>query len=681
MVTAARHDIRWLAPQPLWPRAGGNGNDGNPVQRPAILRFVSDTFMEEFQATLTHDPSNLGEWVARPETWREPTPAPKTRASLRLAEPPSEFQRRLDRRLATAKQRRGESVDPPAPVQTAGNAGTTDDTLPLKLYQPSQQRFYLVTASVVCRKPGLPDRAVDAGKQERVSYVVRRLIQGPGQDANLPATWDEHAFVMGPTAPAWRRVNEGETQQARRIVQGEERLPLFGVDYFETDERKRRLLGGVIPVGRREAYLGAPPYQAPASGTDGDSKTRPNDLRREVFDAQVTGPWSELAQKADQDRERLTAPTEPSALQDEFGAPANEFAAVRFRKNSREQIQTVSWYVLLDFAKYLEQHLPELWEVVVAAPQAEAALLADLPDNQQDVFVQLVGTVLSNPLALVNPIYDDLADIKTTLRDALAAIRGGRPKDEAKAVTLEKNLEKVDQPYDRDGAPVALDPLWPDFLFPLADCQEDNPLPPAGIEGLADLIEDALIGPPIAPDTESALKTKRIFDTREAWFTIRCIFERPNCGPFEPPVVSDPTEPFQLASFFDPDAPARPIRIPMPVDISVAGLRKYKKNTGLIISDLLCGQIKRIRKLTLADLVLSVLPWPFHKDLPDPGETGPCKEGDDTFGMICSLSIPIVTLCALILLIIMVALFDMFFKWIPYLFVCLPIGLLKGKKP
>ena len=116
----------------------------------------------------------------------------------------------------------------------------------------------------------------------------------------------------------------------------------------------------------------------------------------------------------------------------------------------------------------------------------------------------------------------------------------------------------------------------------------------------------------------------------------------------------------------------------MPLDISPAGLRKYQKNTGFVISDMLCGKIKGIRKMTLADLVLSVLPWPFHKDLPEQG-SGTCKDGGNSFGMICSLSIPIVTLCALILMMIIVALFDLFFRWIPYLFVCLPIPGLKGK--
>jgi hypothetical protein len=153
----------------------------------------------------------------------------------------------------------------------------------------------------------------------------------------------------------------------------------------------------------------------------------------------------------------------------------------------------------------------------------------------------------------------------------------------------------------------------------------------------------------------------------DAWFTIRCVYEHPNCGPLDPPLLSAPTEAFQMAGFFDPEAPARPIRIPMPINISPAALRKYSKSATLVMSDMLCGQLKRIRQLTLGDLVLSVLPWPFHKDLPNPvGPAGRCSEG----GTLCSLSIPIVTLCALILLLIIVALFDLFFHWLPLLFLC-----------
>ena len=112
------------------------------------------------------------------------------------------------------------------------------------------------------------------------------------------------------------------------------------------------------------------------------------------------------------------------------------------------------------------------------------------------------------------------------------------------------------------------------------------------------------------------------------------------------------------------------------MDTTPAGLRKFDKNTAFVMSDILCGQVSRLKALTLGDLVLSVLPWPFHKNLPIP-EGGPCQPN---MGLVCSLSIPIITICALILLIIMVSVLEFVFKWMPFLMVCFPIPGLRAKK-
>ena len=135
-----------------------------------------------------------------------------------------------------------------------------------------------------------------------------------------------------------------------------------------------------------------------------------------------------------------------------------------------------------------------------------------------------------------------------------------------------------------------------------------------------------------------------------------------------------------MASFFDPDAPARPIRIGLPLDTSPAGLRRFDKNTVFMMSDVLCGQIDRMKGLGLADLVLSVLPWPFHKSLSVP-EKGDCRTGGAlSLGVMCSLSIPIITICALLLLMIIVSLLDFIFRWLPYFVVCFPLPGFKGRK-
>jgi hypothetical protein len=97
------------------------------------------------------------------------------------------------------------------------------------------------------------------------------------------------------------------------------------------------------------------------------------------------------------------------------------------------------------------------------------------------------------------------------------------------------------------------------------------------------------------------------------------------------------------------------------------------------MSDLLCGQVQRMKGITLGDLVRSVLPFPLHKDLSVPAAT-PCSSGGASIGMVCSLSIPIITICALILLIIIVSLLDIVFRWTPYFLLCFPLPGFKGKE-
>jgi hypothetical protein len=308
-----------------------------------------------------------------------------------------------------------------------------------------------------------------------------------------------------------------------------------------------------------------------------------------------------------------------------------------------------------------------------------------------------------------------LGNVPVSLRDALAKF-GAAP--DGLNTALEQRLETVDRSYNRYSADSRA--LWPDFLFPLADPDapnpdptappkvaplppvvdlaslsseeqselslDDNPAPDDPLERLDKLtvlvlraLRDDAAEPAPAPAVPIAAIAPA--DALDGWFVIRCVYERPACEPLHGEVMSDPTEPFQMAGFFDPDAPARPIRIGLPIDTTPAGLRKFDKNTAFLISDTLCGQLGRLKGLTLGDLVLSVLPWPFHKDLPSLELEGePCKSGGVSLGMICSLSIPIVTICALILLIIMVALFDFLFKWLPYFIICFPLPGLKAKK-
>jgi hypothetical protein len=62
------------------------------------------------------------------------------------------------------------------------------------------------------------------------------------------------------------------------------------------------------------------------------------------------------------------------------------------------------------------------------------------------------------------------------------------------------------------------------------------------------------------------------------------------------------------------------------------------------------------------------------------GAGGPCNDGGSvSIGMICSISIPIITICALIILMIMISLLDLIFRWLPFFILCFPVPKFKGK--
>ncbi len=358
-------------------------------------------------------------------------------------------------------------------------------------------------------------------------------------------------------------------------------------------------------------------------------------------------------------------------------------------KTSREQIQTISWLILLDFADFLSEKMPRIWRTLNGQTVSPT-----ITRDETNLINAITNTILESnfaaDLVAVVPLFPPPAysanQVRRSLKDALLAVK---PANQQTAEQIANGLESVGISYNRSSP----DALYPNFLFPLTDVNFALKTNLGGGQGsitndtagenrineLARLIEKALPSlPQNQPLQPIPLAAQTPMDMREGWFVIRCVYERPLCGTIDPPVLSEPTKPFQIAGFFDPDAPARPIRIALPIDTSPAGLRKFDKNTAFMMSDLLCGQVNRMKGITFADLVFSILPFPFHKGLNVP-DAGGCKDNGLSIGMMCSLSIPIITICALILLIIIVTLLDFIFKWLPFLMVCFPLPGFKAK--
>jgi hypothetical protein len=742
-----RDVVQWTSPAPLWPeaaRAGATASRRESLRRPALLRFASDTFMEDLIALLENDPARLAGSVAQYETWRDTVRrAEPVEAVPKFALPLRRLRLAGERKKAASLALSGGSLNATAVLsetQSRGNNsnGQGSRAKTLKLYQPAHQRYYLVAAGLVCARAGLPDKAVNAGRGERASFVVRRLLPAsvrdpktgrfvpfvdpqtnqPRREIALPAfdeTWEEYAFVTTPEGDAgWRKVRGEEEETAGALVAGEEQLPLFNLSYTDDEgRRRRRVFAGLVPAGRREAYMTA--AHLPRQTSDADANgSQPNpaigpqtDPRAMRLRLEVAEPWKRLLERADALRMMqypdkwkpanvVQVPTEDE--------PMTEAGLAASLKAAREQIQTGSWLVLLDLAAFLEEHLNDVWQAVLnPTPFNVAALGTGTPARTVYETIKTAALAGWRRTALVSSRYPS-AKVKANLAEALREIARADVKP-----SYGELLESATTSYEREHSSGKADPAWPDFLFPLAHTELSDkpgessnvalgPLPavsftPADTElrnslrrvsAFAALI-DAALAPlpaderPVPAQLPAAAQTP--FDLRGGYFRLRCVYERPLCGPLDPPLLSEPTREFQLAGYFDPDAPARPLRIALPVDTTPAGLRKFDKNAAFVMSDILCGQVNRVKGLSLGDLVRSVLPWPLHKDLSVP-DTGPCK-GDDPalqVGMICSLSLPIITICALLMLMIIVNLLDFIFRWVPYFLICFPLPGFKAKE-
>src|SRR5262249_26709725 len=169
------------------------------------------------------------------------------------------------------------------------------------------------------------------------------------------------------------------------------------------------------------------------------------------------------------------------------------------------------------------------------------------------------------------------------------------------------------------------------------------------------LIRDALPGTAPGADVLADLDVPKIEPLGDARYVVRCVYLRPRCPHAQP--VSEPSEPFSIAPVFDPDAPARPIRIPMPIETGIKDLRKFPKNVGFMLSNQLRGQMNRVTDLKQAMN----------------GDLGAEESWD--LGVICQFSLPVIMIVALMLLIVIVFLLNIVFFWTAFFRICIPVPL------
>jgi hypothetical protein len=563
-----KHQMQWHTPSPLWSHALEDG-DSNRFQQPAILRFASDNFMDDLAAQLGRDSTRLKDLVIRPETWSAPDAGWQARDAH-------------------------------------------DATLPVKLFQPAHARFYLISASLVCRISGLPDKNVDTGSQEKVGFVIRRLVARDAMIKVRPGdstTYDEYGWQSG----MWLKLAAPESVQ-----DAEERLPMFPLNYTE-GAQSRRLLTGLIPVSSRETYQAAGAL-SPVVTPGQEGGTALADARQALFDTTVSHALAvgEMSLRAAITRQLATdAFTQAPPIKKDPPVTITQSQAIE-----------VLVFALLDLAEFLQKNLPQVWAAVFSGWSGSSS-------EQRSVYRKL-DTRMFN---IVGPTWvNALRDVWSKRERILAGEQIGS------GVTL-----VIGSPS------LAETGMAIDYLGLVKDSGG----------GLYDKVIDALKALPAVPatsDPEAAGEVVRVpkFDPQAGSIYIaRCVYDRPHCPGPGRTIVSPASAPFQLASFFDPDAPVRPVRITMPVDTSVAGLRKFPKSVSFLISDQLRKQISRVDGVKISDL--------------DDGDLNDEQQFD--LGMICSMSIPIITICAMILLMIIVKLLNIVFQWVPFFKICLPLNL------
>jgi hypothetical protein len=148
---------------------------------------------------------------------------------------------------------------------------------------------------------------------------------------------------------------------------------------------------------------------------------------------------------------------------------------------------------------------------------------------------------------------------------------------------------------------------------------------------------------------DAASPTETRFERTGARYLVRCFLRVQEHADCPPRLVWSPeSPPFAIKAWHESGAaPPTPIELPAP-----GGLRGLAPNVAFKVPPELQ---KFMDRMNLDDLL-----------------DGKRREGGLDFGMICSFSIPILTLCAFIVLQLFLVLLNIVFFWLPFIRICLP---------
>jgi hypothetical protein len=584
-------NIKWVKPQPLW------AFEDTDMSRPWLAQFKDDRFLPSFLDLM---------------------------AGKVVGQTPADLH---------------QTVPDKTDIDGKG-------TMQLKLYQPLHQRYYLVTGSLICRQFGMPDRTVVRKNGEKTSFVLRRTVK----DAQGNPV--EQGWVNDGPNKGWQPLKD-EQKRLVLIRKDEQRLPLHPVKVGMINQAptniQRKVYYGYIPVDGREKYLMQRDDTAqaiqdaidhpPAGGPISDPRI--DQVRTQVFE-----PWRGLY--VDSKGNKLDSQHTP-------GTDAQRL---------------ISLYLIVDLGDFLKNNLPSVLDAVTNDR-------TNLPDNQQHTNAHRQAL-----LDELNKIFLDATSGQIKLAAAIKDLQDSSKlaQAEADSPTLTYNVYDAIREYAIADLPAGK------FIDPYHGDHQDAPTIPPPTDGvyrvhvrathqngaetkvyyLADdgpfhkLVQDALDEEKtekksnnkqwlnVPPEVEDMIKN----DPPDGdVYYLRLVYEYGDgCV-----VLSDLSEGFTFARPFDPDAPARHIRIELP-SIKPKDLRKFKRGVGMQSS---C-ELNKLTNLLSLDNVMN-------------GNISAQTCTSVELAMICSFSIPIITLVAFIVMFIFLVLLNIIFWWLPFIRICFPV--------
>jgi hypothetical protein len=284
----------------------------------------------------------------------------------------------------------------------------------------------------------------------------------------------------------------------------------------------------------------------------------------------------------------------------------------------------------------------------------------------------------------------DTQEARDQLPDVLRAARNGRggsyvlhPGDEERDTTFAEGLVFLFGLASQQGE-AAVAPFFARFDFISAyDVEDGFQNNPVGLGGILRLAAGAFEGVPaprvnatyywnVTAQDEDRLAAllrgdlqKQVaglssgvarYGRRSARYHLRAFMRARVCDECPPELVwSDPSEDFEIVPWYE-SGHTPPVQITLPDVTSPAALKKLRPAVAFVAPSALFNRVRQIKMSAL-----------ISGSVPKAEPQGP------EFDIICGFNIPIITICALILLFIILYLLNYVFWWLPYVIICLPL--------